>query len=137
MLINLEFFCEEVDAIGALLKREIWKKQIKPRGKKIQNAAEVVAFLKSKAKVYHVAHPNARQHINKFFHEVDVGNIDRNKKFECETMKGSKAKHQVRSLSPKDPTICQFVNFFVFVKVVWEEILKPSVLTKTMCLNGY
>jgi hypothetical protein len=85
----------EVDGAGALLKREIQKKQIKPKGRKIQNVVEVVAFLKFEANKYHVAHLNVRQHINKFFHEVKVGDINRNKSFECETAKGSKAKHQV------------------------------------------
>jgi hypothetical protein len=39
---------------------------------------------------------------------VRVGNIDRSKSFECETVKGSRTKHQVWSLSPKDPTLCQY-----------------------------
>jgi hypothetical protein len=84
-----------VDGVGALLKKEIQKEKIKSMSRKIQNVVEVVAFLKSKANKYHVAHLNVGQHINKFFHEVKVGNIDRNKSFECETMKGSRVKHQV------------------------------------------
>jgi hypothetical protein len=54
-----------------------------------------MAFLKFETNKYHVAHPNAQQHINKFFHEVKVADIDRSKSFECETMKGNKAKHQI------------------------------------------
>jgi hypothetical protein len=54
-----------------------------------------VAFLKFEANKYHAAHPSAQQHINKFFHEVKVGDINRNKSFECEIMKSNKAKHQV------------------------------------------
>ncbi len=83
----------EVDGAGALLKKEIFKKHIKLKGNKIQNVAEVVAFLKFEVNKYHVAHPNAQQHINKFFYEVKIGDIDRNKSFEYETMKGSRAKH--------------------------------------------
>jgi hypothetical protein len=45
---------------------------------------------------------------------VKVGDIDRNKSFEYETMKGNKAKHQVRSLSPKDPTLCQYRQLSYF-----------------------
>jgi hypothetical protein len=63
----------EVDGIGALLKREVKKEQIKPAGKKIQNVIEVVAYLRSEANTYHVLHSKARQHINKFFHENQGG----------------------------------------------------------------
>jgi Mlc titration factor MtfA (ptsG expression regulator) len=80
MFTNLEFFGighgkGEVDGVGTLLKREIWKEQIKPRGRKIQNDIEVVAFLKSKTNKYDATHPNVQQHINKFFHEVKVGDM--------------------------------------------------------------
>jgi hypothetical protein len=63
----------EVDGVGALLKREVKKEQIKHVGKKIHNAIEVVAYLKVEANKYHVFHPKARQHINKFFHENQGG----------------------------------------------------------------
>jgi hypothetical protein len=43
----------EVDGIGASLKREVRKEQIKPIGLKIQNAAEMVAYLKAKSNKYH------------------------------------------------------------------------------------
>ncbi len=54
----------------------------------------MVAYLKFEANKYHVAHLNVLQHINNFFHEVKVGDIDR-RTYECETMKGNMAKHQV------------------------------------------
>ncbi len=96
-----------------------------------------MAFLKSKTNKYHATHPNVQQHINKFFHEVKVGDIDRSKNFECETMKDNMAKCQVWSLSPKDPTLYQYRQLFAFMKVVWIEILKPNMSTMAMCLNGY
>jgi hypothetical protein len=83
-----------VDGAWVLLKREIQKKHAKPWGNKIQNAIEVVAYLKFEANKYHVAHLNALRHINNFFHEVKVGDIDR-RTYECETVKGSMAKHQL------------------------------------------
>jgi hypothetical protein len=45
---------------------------------------------------------------------VKVEDIDRSKSFECETVKGSKVKHQVWSLSPKDPTLCQYHQLSCF-----------------------
>ncbi len=43
-----------------------------------------------------------------------MGDIDRSKSFECETVKGNKAKHKVWSLSPKDPTLCQYHQLSCF-----------------------
>jgi hypothetical protein len=39
--------------------------------------------MRFEANTYHAAHQKARQHINKFFHEIKVGNIDRTKQLEC------------------------------------------------------
>jgi hypothetical protein len=50
----------EVDKARALLKSEVRKEQIKPIGRKIQNATEVIAFLRSEANKYHVTYPNVR-----------------------------------------------------------------------------
>ncbi len=36
----------EVDGVGALLKRDVFKEQIKLQGKKLQNVEEIVKFLK-------------------------------------------------------------------------------------------
>lgn len=49
---------------------------MKPRGQKIQNVAKIVAFLKAESNKYHVAHPRARCHVNKYFHLVKVGDVD-------------------------------------------------------------
>jgi hypothetical protein len=75
---------------------------------KIQNVAKVVAYLKFEANKFHVAHPHIQQRINKFFYEMRMGNIDRSRNYECEIIKGSIFKHQVQSLSVKNPTFCQY-----------------------------
>jgi hypothetical protein len=50
----------EVDGARALLKCEVRKEQIKSNGRKFQNVAKVVAFLRSKTNEYHDAYPNVR-----------------------------------------------------------------------------
>jgi hypothetical protein len=37
----------EVDGSGGLLKRKLWKEQLKPNGMKFQNAHEVVSYLRA------------------------------------------------------------------------------------------
>jgi hypothetical protein len=95
----------EVDGAKALLKWEVRKEHLKHGRVFFLNAAKVVAHLRGKANKYHVIHPKARQHINKFFNKMKVGDIDRIRHLDCSTMKGSQSKHQVHSLSSKNTTL--------------------------------
>jgi hypothetical protein len=98
----------KVDGAGALFKREVRKEQIKPDGLKLQNTAEVTAFLKAETNKFHARNPSTRQHIRKHFWDIEVGAIDRTRLFSCATVAGSRGIHQVCSLTNKDPTIIQF-----------------------------
>jgi len=104
----------EVDGTWALLKQEVQKEQIKPQGKKLQNAREIAAHLQTKANKVHVIAPSSRVHINKYFHLVKVGDVDKSKPYDYQTMHKSCKMHQVRSISCKDPTLCQFRQLFCF-----------------------
>jgi len=84
-----------VDGVGALFKHEVRKEQLKPMGQKIQNVAKFVAFLKVESNKYHVTHFKANQHMNKYFHEVKVSDVNRSRPFDCELGKGSQKLHQV------------------------------------------
>jgi hypothetical protein len=57
----------EVDGAGALLKQEIRADQLKPDGAKLQNAFEIVEFLKSRSDTAHAGPGGARSKGNKFF----------------------------------------------------------------------
>jgi hypothetical protein len=48
----------EVDGVGVLLKRKVQKEQIKPQGKKLQNAVEVITHLQAKANKFHAIAPS-------------------------------------------------------------------------------
>jgi hypothetical protein len=74
---------ERWDGAGVLLKRELWKEQIKPNARRLQNAYDVVTFLKEEATRQHVAHPNVRRIVRKYFSEAMVANVDRSHLFEC------------------------------------------------------
>jgi hypothetical protein len=85
----------EVSGARALLKQKLWKKHLKPNGMKIQNAHEVVSYLRVKSNKYHASHPCVRRVVNKYFWEVKEGDIDRTKVHDCATVKGSHKAHQV------------------------------------------
>ncbi len=68
----------------------------------------MVAYLKAKSNKYHVASSKVGQHINKYFHEMKVGDVDTSSPFEYEIVHGSKNMHQVWFISNKDLTLCQY-----------------------------
>jgi hypothetical protein len=102
---------------------------------RIQNVVKVVAYLKFEANKFHVSHPHVRQHINKFFHEVKVEDINRSRTYECETMKCNKIKNQVQSLSIKDPTLYQYRQLFCFCVSCFDKNPKVECINKDHVLE--
>jgi hypothetical protein len=98
----------EVDGAGALCKREVRKEQLKVHGRCIQNAEQMVSFLREESNKQHHGPPSSRMFTNKFFWEIKEGDISRVQDLQCETVPGSRQQHQVRSVSCKDPTLIQF-----------------------------
>lgn len=104
----------EVDGAGALLKREVRVEQIKPNSVRLQNAQEVVEFLRSQANRAHAAHKNIRVHVNNFFHEIGKSDVDRSQLYGVKTVDGSRGMHQIRSKSPTDSSLCEFRQLSCF-----------------------
>jgi hypothetical protein len=71
----------------------------------------MVAYLKAKSNKFHVASSKVECHINKYFHEMKVGDVDRSSPFEFEIVHGSKTMHQVWSISNKDLALYQYCQF--------------------------
>jgi hypothetical protein len=65
----------EVDGASALLKRQIRIEQIKPQGRKLQNATKIVEFLKEQSARVHVGPRGARCTTSKFFWEIKTAGI--------------------------------------------------------------
>jgi hypothetical protein len=55
----------------------------------LQNVAEVVAHLQVEANTFHAATPSAQKHINKYFHLMKMGNVDRLKPYDCQIIRKS------------------------------------------------
>jgi hypothetical protein len=104
----------EVDGAGTLLKREVHKKQLKPDGPKLQNCLEIIRFLQEETNKFHHAHPRARQQLRRHFWEIKKGHVDRVNFYRAGTNPGSKKMHQVRLLSPRDPTLLQIRELMCF-----------------------
>ena len=93
-----------MDGAGALLKQEIRNEQLKPGGLKLQNAAEIVQFLKDQSERVHAGPASARRTTHKFFWEIPKGSREH-------------VNHQCRSVSTRDPTLIQFRALSCFCHV--------------------
>jgi hypothetical protein len=101
----------EVDGAGALLKREICKEEMDCDGRKLQNAAEIVQFLKEQSSRVHVGPRGARFETRKFFWEIPKagpGSMDRRDTKQAERIPWSMANHQCKSVLARDPMLIQY-----------------------------
>jgi hypothetical protein len=101
----------EVDGVGALLKREISTEQLKCDGRKLQNAADIVHFLKDRFMLAHVGPCGVRSETLKFFWlipQYGPGSVRRTKALQADRVLGNMSQHQCRSVSARDPTLIQF-----------------------------
>jgi hypothetical protein len=74
------------------------KSKSSPQGKKLQNAIKIVVHLQAKANKFHATVPSSRKHINKYFHLVKVGHMDKSKPYNCQIVHKSHKMHQVQSI---------------------------------------
>ena len=98
----------KVDGAGALLKREIRNEQLKPGGLKLQNAAEIVQFLKDQFERVHAGPASSRQTTHKFFWKIlkiGPGCVDHSDPKQCDKVLGSMSNHQCTSVFARDPTL--------------------------------
>jgi hypothetical protein len=72
--------------------------------------------LTTKNNKYHVAHPTTHKNINKLFWDVKVGEVDKSKPFNYETIRGNYNMHQIQSIPNNDPTLlqCRNIPFFFY-----------------------
>jgi hypothetical protein len=80
----------------------------------LQNTSEVVYFLKEKCNKFHASYACVKAHVNNFFHEVKVGDVDQYWEFGCGTIKGNHCMHQIQSLTTKDPTFYNYRQLSCF-----------------------
>jgi hypothetical protein len=107
----------EVDGARALLKRQIRTEQIKPQGRKLQNAAEIVEFLKELLARVHAGPRDARYTTSKFFWKIkiaSIGAVDQEDTRQAKRVPGSMSMYQCRSVSSRDCTLVQFCQLTYF-----------------------
>lgn len=70
-------FKGEDDGVGAIIKQHLTLKQLKPNGVKLQNAAEVVLFLKETISIgADATYPSKARAISRVLWGIKEGNVD-------------------------------------------------------------
>jgi hypothetical protein len=68
-------------------------------GQRLQNATNVVAFCERKQSEQHVAYPNVRRDVIRYFHLVKLEDVDRKTSWDCKKKDGCHSMHSVASIS--------------------------------------
>jgi len=123
----LEFFCNGPREGGSgwgqgFTKKKSLEGTYQPQGHKLTNADKIVKFLTTKNNNYHVAHSTTHKNINKLFWDVKVGEVDKSKPINYETICGNYNMHQIQSIPNKDPTLLQCHNIPFFCVVCMDRI---------------
>lgn len=84
------------DGAGACVKQALRREQVKEDSVKLQNAADVVSFLREDMNLPHAAYPNARRHVVRHFHLIGLADVPRDKPLACQTVPGSRSMHLIR-----------------------------------------
>lgn len=108
------------DGAGAILKQSIRKEQMKMETPKLHNAADVVAFCKSRQTSEAVVRNGlkdyriARRDVVRFFHLIE--NVDRRHKYDCRYFEGVRSLHSLVSVSHRDITLLKVRHLACFCK---------------------
>lgn len=102
------------DGAGACVKQSLRREQVKEDSVKLQNAADVVSFLRVDMNSPHAAYPNARRQVSRHFHLVGLTDVPRDKPLACKTVPGSRSMHSIRSVSHTNNVLLECRDFCCF-----------------------
>src|SRR5450759_1836230 len=95
---------------------------MKPNAQRLQNAADIVAFLMSQSRISHAAYASAKMVVNKHFWLVGASDVVRSHVPNVTTIPGSRSMHQVQTLHPYSFP-CSSIASLVLAKsalIAWE-----------------
>jgi hypothetical protein len=71
-------------------------------------------FSKENCNKFHASYARVKAHVNIFFHEVKVGDVDQSWEFGCGTIKDSHGMHQIQYLPAKVLTFYNYCQLSCF-----------------------
>jgi hypothetical protein len=103
----------------------------------LQNADEIVKFLTTKKNKYHVAHPTTHKNTNKLFWDVKVGEVDKSKPFNYETILGNYNMFRYNLYPTMTPHHFNVATFHFFVMLALIGFQMGDVIMSFMSLLGH
>jgi hypothetical protein len=85
----------------------------------------MVTFLRVESNEHHDTYLGVK-HINKYFHQVKINNVNSFKPFDCEIMKGSQKLHYVLSISNINLPFINFAIHFAYVLITFLNMFTRS-----------
>ncbi|CAM6081914.1 unnamed protein product [Calypogeia fissa] len=96
------------DGLGGHIKQGIQREQLKGiQGAKLDNAHDVVKFCEDKFALGQEKEYGDVQLVRRLFWEIPLGDVNRNKKWDCDPIKGSRKLHCFDGFSSKLSTLLQ------------------------------
>lgn len=86
------------DGAGAHVKQALRAEQVKPRGLKLHNSADVVAFLREQMTREYAGYKEARRTVHRYFYDVKEDAINNFQTPNARTVDGTRSFHQIRSV---------------------------------------
>jgi hypothetical protein len=97
------------------LKQSLRKEQLRPNSRSMQNASDVVSYLKEAMNMPHAAYPLARRPVDRHFWEIPLeGGVDRSNPMNCRTVDGSRSMHSIRSVSHTNNVLLEARDYSCF-----------------------
>jgi hypothetical protein len=106
------------DGAKTCLKQTLPKEQLKSNGILLQNAQDVVSFLRSLMSLGHATYENVRLHVDQNFIEIKIGEMNRTHGYNCQIIEGFRSLHFMQSVSNASNVLLENRKFSCFVTSV-------------------
>lgn len=103
------------DGAGAVVKRTLTHEQLKPNGATLKCAADVVAYCQATmSQGAPASYPSKERECARVFWEVKEGDVNREFKWNCDTVEKTRSLHAFRGHNLQDPTALATRNLACF-----------------------
>ncbi len=104
---------------------------MKPNGILIQNAKDVVSFLRSSMSLGHAAYENAQLHVDRNFIKIKVGEVNRTHRYNRQIVVNSRSLQSMRSISHASYMLLETKELSCFCDKCIDDLAKGDCSSKS------
>ena len=109
------------DGVGACLKQTLRKEQLKPGSRRLQNAKDVIEFLKFTMNMPNLAYPRAKRLVSRHFIDIGEFEVTKDEALNCKGIAGSRSMYSIWSVSPTNNVLLEVREFSCFCEYCTKE----------------